>query len=44
MKQMGHDIVQDNIWEQDDDSEEDKEEDDDDGDTFDMWDITTEDV
>ncbi|GJT24966.1 retrovirus-related pol polyprotein from transposon TNT 1-94 [Tanacetum coccineum] len=44
MKQMGHDIVQDSIWEQDDDSEEDQEEDDDDGDTFDMWDITTEDV
>ncbi|GJZ30019.1 hypothetical protein Tco_0575066 [Tanacetum coccineum] len=29
---MGHDIVQDSIWEQDDDSEED----DDNGDTFDM--------
>ncbi|GJW30816.1 hypothetical protein Tco_0047691 [Tanacetum coccineum] len=28
MKQIGHDIVQDRIWEQDDDSEEDKEEDD----------------
>ncbi|GJW58732.1 hypothetical protein Tco_0105463, partial [Tanacetum coccineum] len=34
----------DNIWEQDDNSEEDQEEDDDDGDTFDMWDITVEDV
>ncbi|GJZ07962.1 hypothetical protein Tco_0542245 [Tanacetum coccineum] len=41
---MGHDIVQDSIWEQDDDSEEDQEEDGDDGDTFDMWDITVEDV
>ncbi|GKE59088.1 hypothetical protein Tco_1498273, partial [Tanacetum coccineum] len=27
MKRMGHDIVQDSIWEQDDDSEEDQEED-----------------
>ncbi|GKB60557.1 hypothetical protein Tco_0916743 [Tanacetum coccineum] len=36
MKQMGQDIVQDSIWEQDDDSEEDQEEDSDDGDTFDM--------
>ncbi|GKE09413.1 hypothetical protein Tco_1412964 [Tanacetum coccineum] len=44
MKRMGHDIVQDSIWEQDDDSEEDQEEDGDDGDTFDMWDITIEDV
>ncbi|GKC43448.1 hypothetical protein Tco_1061170 [Tanacetum coccineum] len=44
MKRMGHDIVQDSIWEQDDDSEEDQEEDGDDGDTFDMWDITVEDV
>ncbi|GJW94790.1 hypothetical protein Tco_0174462 [Tanacetum coccineum] len=44
MKQMGHDIVQDSIWEQDDDSEEDQEEDGDDGDTFDMWDITVEEV
>ncbi|GJR31544.1 hypothetical protein Tco_1107776 [Tanacetum coccineum] len=44
MKQMGHDIVQDSIWEHDDDSEEDQEEDGDDGDTFDMWDITVEDV
>ncbi|GJX25435.1 hypothetical protein Tco_0231731 [Tanacetum coccineum] len=35
MKRMGHDIVQDSIWEQDDDSEEDQEEDDDE-DTFDM--------
>ncbi|GJQ96138.1 hypothetical protein Tco_0007277 [Tanacetum coccineum] len=39
MKRMGHDIVQDSIWEHDDDSEEDQEEDGDDGDTFDMWDI-----
>ncbi|GJT81840.1 hypothetical protein Tco_1056182 [Tanacetum coccineum] len=44
MKRMGHDIVQDSIWEHDDDSEEDQEEDGDDGDTFDMWDITVEDV
>ncbi|GJS44020.1 hypothetical protein Tco_0569063 [Tanacetum coccineum] len=44
MNRMGHDIVQDSIWEQDDDSEEDQEEDGDDRDTFDMWDITTEDV
>ncbi|GJW74449.1 hypothetical protein Tco_0133819 [Tanacetum coccineum] len=44
MKRMGHGIFQDNIWEQDDNSEEDQEEDDDDGDTFDMWDITVEDV
>ncbi|GKE29486.1 hypothetical protein Tco_1444870 [Tanacetum coccineum] len=44
MKRMGHDIVQDSIWEQDDDSEEDQEEDGDDGDTFDMWDITVEEV
>ncbi|GKD56299.1 hypothetical protein Tco_1289686 [Tanacetum coccineum] len=44
MKRMGHDIVQDSIWEQDDDSEEDQEEDGNDGDTFDMWDITVEDV
>ncbi|GJR17254.1 hypothetical protein Tco_0965781 [Tanacetum coccineum] len=44
MNRMGYDIVQDSIWEQDDDSEEDREEDDDDGDTFDMWDITIEDV
>ncbi|GJT93854.1 mitochondrial proton/calcium exchanger protein-like protein isoform X1, partial [Tanacetum coccineum] len=41
---MGHDIVQDSIWEHDDDSEEDQEEDGDDEDTFDMWDITVEDV
>ncbi|GJY32244.1 hypothetical protein Tco_0415739 [Tanacetum coccineum] len=32
------------IWELDDDSEEDQEEDGDDDDTFDMWDITVEDV
>ncbi|GKA13805.1 hypothetical protein Tco_0693451 [Tanacetum coccineum] len=44
MKRMGHDIVPDSIWEQDDDSEEDQEEDGDDGDTFDMWDITVKDV
>ncbi|GJR96426.1 RNA-directed DNA polymerase [Tanacetum coccineum] len=44
IKRMGHDIVQDNIWEQDDDSEEDQVEDGDDEDTFDMWDITVEDV
>ncbi|GJY37214.1 hypothetical protein Tco_0422592 [Tanacetum coccineum] len=44
IKRMGHDIVQDSIWEQDDDSEEDQEEDGDDEDTFDMWDITVEDV
>ncbi|GJU17703.1 hypothetical protein Tco_1145669 [Tanacetum coccineum] len=44
MKRMGHDIVQDSIWEQNDDSEEDQEEDGDDKDTFDMWDITVEDV
>ncbi|GJU67670.1 hypothetical protein Tco_1253929 [Tanacetum coccineum] len=44
MKRMGHDIVQDSIWEQDDDSEEDQEEDGDDGDIFYMWNITTEDV
>ncbi|GKA71584.1 hypothetical protein Tco_0777723 [Tanacetum coccineum] len=34
IKRMGHDIVQDSIWEQDDDSEEDQEEDGDDEDTF----------
>ncbi|GKE27549.1 hypothetical protein Tco_1442933, partial [Tanacetum coccineum] len=44
MKRMGHDIVQDSIREQNDDSEEDQEEDSDDEDTFDMWDITVEDV
>ncbi|GKD22972.1 hypothetical protein Tco_1224675, partial [Tanacetum coccineum] len=44
LKRMGHDIIQDSIWEHDDDSEEDQEEDGDDGDTFDMWDITVEDV
>ncbi|GJS46405.1 hypothetical protein Tco_0596526 [Tanacetum coccineum] len=44
MKQMGHDIVQDSIWEQDDDSKEDQEEDGNDEEIFDMWDITTEDV
>ncbi|GJT67014.1 hypothetical protein Tco_1018494 [Tanacetum coccineum] len=42
MKRMGHDIVQDSIWEQDDNSKEDQEEDGNDGDTFDMWDITVE--
>ncbi|GJV64065.1 hypothetical protein Tco_1474893 [Tanacetum coccineum] len=36
MKRMGHDIVQDSIWEQDDDSKEDQEDDGDDGDTFDI--------
>ncbi|GJQ97063.1 zinc finger, CCHC-type containing protein [Tanacetum coccineum] len=44
MKQMGQDIVQDNIWEQDDDLEEDQEDDGNDRDTFDIWDITVEDV
>ncbi|GKC28424.1 hypothetical protein Tco_1035718 [Tanacetum coccineum] len=44
IKRIGHDIVQDSIWEQDDDSKEDQEEDGDDEDTFDMWDITVEDV
>ncbi|GJS98402.1 hypothetical protein Tco_0819572 [Tanacetum coccineum] len=44
IKQIGHDIVQESIWEQDDDSEEDQEEDGDDEDTFDMWDIMVEDV
>ncbi|GKF63970.1 hypothetical protein Tco_0187418, partial [Tanacetum coccineum] len=34
IKRMGHDIVQDSIWEQDDDSEEDQEEYGDDEDTF----------
>ncbi|GKD74483.1 hypothetical protein Tco_1332765, partial [Tanacetum coccineum] len=41
MKRMGHGIVQDSIWEQDNDSGEDQE---DDGDIFDMWDITVKDV
>nr|GEY18315.1 hypothetical protein [Tanacetum cinerariifolium] len=41
MKRMRQDIVQDSIWEQDNDSEED---DGDDRDTFDMWDITVEDI
>ncbi|GKA57111.1 hypothetical protein Tco_0756299 [Tanacetum coccineum] len=44
MKRMGHDIVHDRIWEQDDDSKEDQEEDGDYGEIFYMWDITTEDV
>ncbi|GJY56856.1 hypothetical protein Tco_0455971 [Tanacetum coccineum] len=44
MKRMGQDIVQDSIWEHYDDSKEDQEEDGDDGDTFNMWDITVEDV
>ncbi|GKA44206.1 hypothetical protein Tco_0736930 [Tanacetum coccineum] len=44
MKRMGHDIVQDSIWEHDNDSKDDQEEDGDDGDIFYMWDITTEDV
>ncbi|GKC22825.1 hypothetical protein Tco_1024975, partial [Tanacetum coccineum] len=37
-------IVQDSIWEQDNDLEEGQEDDGDDMDTFDMWDITVEDV
>ncbi|GJS74060.1 hypothetical protein Tco_0706901 [Tanacetum coccineum] len=41
---MMFDPEEDSIWEHDDDSEDDQEEDDDDGDTFDMWDITIEDV
>ncbi|GKB12561.1 hypothetical protein Tco_0846484 [Tanacetum coccineum] len=44
IKRMGHDIVQDSIWEHDDDSEEDQEEDGDDEDTFYMWDIMVKDV
>ncbi|GJW26230.1 hypothetical protein Tco_0040041 [Tanacetum coccineum] len=40
MKRMGHDIVQDSIWEQNDDSEKDQKEDGDDGDTFDMSHLT----
>ncbi|GJZ10646.1 hypothetical protein Tco_0545405 [Tanacetum coccineum] len=44
MKQMGQDIVQDNIWEHDDDLVEDQEDDGNDRDTFDIWDITVEDV
>ncbi|GKD46523.1 hypothetical protein Tco_1271168, partial [Tanacetum coccineum] len=44
MKQMGHDIVQDSIWEHDDSLEEDQEDDGDDRDTFDMWDIAVKDV
>ncbi|GKD68112.1 hypothetical protein Tco_1322202 [Tanacetum coccineum] len=44
MKRMGQDIVQDSIWEHDEDSEEDQEENGYDGDTFEMWDITAEDV
>ncbi|GKC06775.1 hypothetical protein Tco_0998385, partial [Tanacetum coccineum] len=44
IKQIGHYIVQDSIWEHDDDSEEDQEEDGDDEDTFYMWDIMVEDV
>ncbi|GJS34331.1 hypothetical protein Tco_0532713 [Tanacetum coccineum] len=43
MKRMGQDIVQDSIWEHD-DLEEDQEDDGDNRDTFDMWDITIEDV
>ncbi|GJU94871.1 hypothetical protein Tco_1319627, partial [Tanacetum coccineum] len=39
-----YDAEKESIWEQDDDSEEDQEEDGDDRDTFDMWDITVEDV
>ncbi|GJZ40567.1 hypothetical protein Tco_0587453 [Tanacetum coccineum] len=37
-------IVQDSSWEQDNDLEEDQEDDGDDRDTFDMWDITVEDI
>ncbi|GJT84535.1 hypothetical protein Tco_1066252 [Tanacetum coccineum] len=44
IKRMGHEIVQDSIWEHDDYSEEDQEEDGDDEDTFDMWDIMVKDV
>ncbi|GJT16761.1 hypothetical protein Tco_0875467 [Tanacetum coccineum] len=44
MKRMGQDIVHDSIWEHDNDLEEDREDDGDDRDTFDMWDITVEDV
>ncbi|GJS65545.1 hypothetical protein Tco_0680109 [Tanacetum coccineum] len=41
---MGQDIVQDNICKQDVDLKDDQEEDGDDRDTFDMWDITVEDI
>ncbi|GJZ24414.1 hypothetical protein Tco_0561873 [Tanacetum coccineum] len=44
LKRMEHDIDQDSSCEQDDDLEDDQEEDGDDRDTFDMWDITVEDV
>ncbi|GJT79264.1 hypothetical protein Tco_1053606 [Tanacetum coccineum] len=44
MMRMGQDIVQDNIWEPDDDLEEDQKDDGNDRDTFDIWDITVEDV
>ncbi|GJT82413.1 hypothetical protein Tco_1056755 [Tanacetum coccineum] len=44
MKRMGQDIVQDSTWEQDDDLEEDQVNDGDNRYTFDMWDITVEDV
>ncbi|GJT67922.1 hypothetical protein Tco_1019402 [Tanacetum coccineum] len=41
---MEHDIDKDSIYEHDDDLEDDQKEDGDDRDTFDMWDITVEDV
>ncbi|GKD11271.1 hypothetical protein Tco_1190956 [Tanacetum coccineum] len=44
LKRMENDIDQDSSCEQDDDSEDDQEEDGDDKDTFDMWDITVEDI
>ncbi|GJU62771.1 hypothetical protein Tco_1244606 [Tanacetum coccineum] len=44
MKRMRQDIVQNCIWEQDNDLEDDQKDDGDDRDTFDMWDITVEDV
>ncbi|GJS93577.1 hypothetical protein Tco_0800545 [Tanacetum coccineum] len=44
VKRMGRDIVQDSIWEHDDDLEEDQEDDGNDRDTFDIWNITVEDV
>ncbi|GKF65403.1 hypothetical protein Tco_0191920 [Tanacetum coccineum] len=42
LNRMGQDIGQDSTWEQDDNLKEDQ--DDDDKDTFDIWDITVEDV
>nr|GEV69897.1 hypothetical protein [Tanacetum cinerariifolium] len=44
IKRIGQDIVQDNIWKQDDDLEEDQEDNGNDRDTFDIWDITVKDV